>query len=159
MVCFLPSTLSLRRFAGADFCSAGAGCRFHADLLAIRDGGNSGARRAGGWLAGGEADLPVSSVGQLRARPGARKGIRNLITHGRIIVVTICVILLGIWFVEQQKYYSHLPPPPANTNNTAAAQTITQIQTPFHPSQAWVRLPLSTPARRNNCWSPNARAR
>jgi YidC/Oxa1 family membrane protein insertase len=43
-----------------------------------------------------------------------------------IIVVTLCVVLLGVWFVEQQKNYPHPPPPPvANTNTTAAAQTVT----------------------------------
>jgi YidC/Oxa1 family membrane protein insertase len=40
-----------------------------------------------------------------------------------IIVVTICVILFGVWFVEEQKYQSHLPPPQLATNPVAAAQT------------------------------------
>jgi YidC/Oxa1 family membrane protein insertase len=44
-----------------------------------------------------------------------------------IIVVTLCVVLLGVWFVEQQKY---APPPrpqpqPVNTNTTAGATTTT----------------------------------
>jgi len=46
-----------------------------------------------------------------------------------IIVVTLCVILLGVWFVEQQKNYPHPPlQPVANTNTTAtaAAQTVTR---------------------------------
>ena len=39
-----------------------------------------------------------------------------------IIVVTLCVILLGVWFVEQKKNYPHPPlPPVANTNATATA--------------------------------------
>ena len=45
-----------------------------------------------------------------------------------IIVVTLCVILLGLWFIEQQKNYPHPPPPPVantNTTTTAAAQTVT----------------------------------
>ena len=28
-----------------------------------------------------------------------------------IIVVSICAILFGVWFIEMQKYQSHLPPP------------------------------------------------
>ena len=45
-----------------------------------------------------------------------------------IIVVTLCVILLGFWFIEQQKNYPHPPPPQVantNTTTTAAAQTVT----------------------------------
>jgi YidC/Oxa1 family membrane protein insertase len=39
-----------------------------------------------------------------------------------IIVVTLCAILLGVWFVETQKYHSQLPPPAAETNAVATAQ-------------------------------------
>jgi YidC/Oxa1 family membrane protein insertase len=42
-----------------------------------------------------------------------------------IIVVTLCAILMGIWLVEENKYYSHLPPPVQNTNAAAATQTTT----------------------------------
>ncbi len=42
-----------------------------------------------------------------------------------IIVVTLCAILLGVSFYEQQKYYSHLPQPQTGTNTLAAAQTTT----------------------------------
>src|ERR1017187_9449780 len=44
-----------------------------------------------------------------------------------IIVVTLCVVLLGLWFIEQQKHYPHPPPPVANTTTTttAAEQTVT----------------------------------
>ncbi|MGA3283636.1 MAG: membrane protein insertase YidC [Verrucomicrobiota bacterium] len=42
-----------------------------------------------------------------------------------IIVVTICAILLGLCFYEQQKYYSRLPQPQTGTNALAAAQTTT----------------------------------
>ena len=45
-----------------------------------------------------------------------------------IIVVTLCVVLLGLWFIEQQKNYPHPPPQPVantNTTTTAAAQTVT----------------------------------
>jgi YidC/Oxa1 family membrane protein insertase len=38
-----------------------------------------------------------------------------------IIVVTLCAILLGLSFYEQQKYYAHQPP--AMTNTVAGAQT------------------------------------
>jgi YidC/Oxa1 family membrane protein insertase len=40
-----------------------------------------------------------------------------------IIVVSICVILFGVWFVEQQKYQSHLPPQLA-TNTVANEQAV-----------------------------------
>jgi YidC/Oxa1 family membrane protein insertase len=42
-----------------------------------------------------------------------------------IIVVTLCAILLGLCFYEQQKYYAHLPPPQTGTNTLATAQTTT----------------------------------
>src|SRR5208282_869082 len=55
-----------------------------------------------------------------------------------IIVVTLCVILLGIWFVEQQKY---APPPrpqpqpvsantPASTTTTANASAVSPAPAP-----------------------------
>src|SRR5271154_6585654 len=40
-----------------------------------------------------------------------------------IIVVSICAILFVAWFVEEQKYQSHLPPPQLATNTVAAAQS------------------------------------
>ncbi len=40
-----------------------------------------------------------------------------------IIVVSICAILFGVWFIEMQKYQSHLPPPQLATNTVAATQT------------------------------------
>jgi YidC/Oxa1 family membrane protein insertase len=40
-----------------------------------------------------------------------------------IIVVSICAILFVTWFVEEQKYQSHLPPPQLATNTVANAQT------------------------------------
>ena len=45
-----------------------------------------------------------------------------------IIVVTLCVILLGLWFIQQQKNYPHPPRPQAantTTTTTAAEQTVT----------------------------------
>lgn len=42
-----------------------------------------------------------------------------------IIVVTLCAILLGLWFYGQQKYAAHLPQPTVNTNTVAPAQTVT----------------------------------
>ena len=55
------------------------GCRFTPTLFAIRDGRGSRARRDHGRRAGGEADLPLPSVGRLRPRSGSEKeiGIRN----------------------------------------------------------------------------------
>ena len=40
-----------------------------------------------------------------------------------IIVVTICAILLGAWFIQEQKYQAQRPPPQFATNTVAAAQT------------------------------------
>ena len=60
-----------------------------------------------------------------------------------IIVVTLCVILLGVWFVEQQKNY---PRPPlqqvASTNTTAAAQTVTANSNAVSPPPNVVSLPV-----------------
>ncbi len=53
-----------------------------------------------------------------------------------IIVVSICVILLGAWFVQEQKYQSHRPPPPMTTNTAAAT---TQATAPT------VSTPVATP--------------
>jgi YidC/Oxa1 family membrane protein insertase len=40
-----------------------------------------------------------------------------------IIVVALCAILMGVWLVEENKYYSHLPPPVQSSNAVAAPQT------------------------------------
>jgi YidC/Oxa1 family membrane protein insertase len=56
-----------------------------------------------------------------------------------IIVVSICAILFVVWFVEEQKYQSHLPPPSSTTNTT------TQAQTPaLNPSPS-ASAPVATP--------------
>ena len=39
-----------------------------------------------------------------------------------IIVVTICAILLGAWFIQEQKYQAHRPPQQSATNPVAASQ-------------------------------------
>jgi YidC/Oxa1 family membrane protein insertase len=60
-----------------------------------------------------------------------------------IIVVTLCVVLLGLWFIEQQKNYPHPPPPPvANTNTTAAAQTVTANSNAVSPPPNVVPVPV-----------------
>ena len=62
-----------------------------------------------------------------------------------IIVVTLCVILLGLWFIEQQKNYPHPPPQPvANTNitTTAAAQTVTANSNAVSPPPNVVPVPV-----------------
>ncbi len=47
-----------------------------------------------------------------------------------IIVVTLCVVLLGIWFVEQQKYASSRPQPqPVNTTTTTTDTATTNAST------------------------------
>jgi YidC/Oxa1 family membrane protein insertase len=40
-----------------------------------------------------------------------------------IIVVSLCVVLLGVWFVTEQKYYSQMPRPQTGTNALITAQT------------------------------------
>ena len=40
-----------------------------------------------------------------------------------IIVVTICALLLGAWFIQEQKYQAQKPVPHLTTNSVAAAQT------------------------------------
>ena len=42
-----------------------------------------------------------------------------------IIVVTLCIVLLGLWFIEQQKYAPPRPQPQPATNTATAAQTVT----------------------------------
>ena len=39
-----------------------------------------------------------------------------------IIVVTICALLLGAWFIQEQKYQAQRPQPQSATNPVAAAQ-------------------------------------
>ena len=56
-----------------------------------------------------------------------------------IIVVSICAILFVGWFVEEQKYQSHLPSPLLATNTTALAQTPA-----LNPSPA-ASAPVATP--------------
>jgi YidC/Oxa1 family membrane protein insertase len=56
-----------------------------------------------------------------------------------IIVVTICAILFGAWFIQVQKYQSHLPPPQMATNAVAAAQT------PAASPDATSATPVATP--------------
>ncbi|HSY09756.1 MAG TPA: membrane protein insertase YidC [Candidatus Dormibacteraeota bacterium] len=58
-----------------------------------------------------------------------------------IIVVSICVILLGFWFVEQQKYYSHLPQTPLNTNVVAGVQATTANSSPVVSAPGTVLTP------------------
>ena len=62
-----------------------------------------------------------------------------------IIVVTLCVILLGVWFVEQQKNYPRPSlPQVANTNTTttAAAQTVTANSNAVSPPPNVVPVPV-----------------
>jgi YidC/Oxa1 family membrane protein insertase len=57
-----------------------------------------------------------------------------------IIVVSICAILFVTWFVEEQKYQSHLPPPQLATNTVANAQTPAPS-----PSATTSSAPVATP--------------
>jgi YidC/Oxa1 family membrane protein insertase len=51
-----------------------------------------------------------------------------------IIVVTLCAILMGVWLVEENKYYTHLPPPSQNTNAVAASQTPMTVSNTASPA-------------------------
>src|ERR1035437_6786840 len=62
-----------------------------------------------------------------------------------IIVDTLCVIPLGLWFIEQRKNYPHPPPQTvANTNitTTAAAQTVTANSNAVSPPPNVVPVPV-----------------
>jgi YidC/Oxa1 family membrane protein insertase len=62
-----------------------------------------------------------------------------------IIVVTLCVVLLGLWFIEQQKNYPHPPPQPVantTTTTTAAAQTVTANSNAVSPPPNVVPVPV-----------------
>jgi YidC/Oxa1 family membrane protein insertase len=76
-----------------------------------------------------------------------------------IIVVSICAILFGVWFVEMQKYQSHLPPQQLATNTVAAAQT--QTANSSATASATVATPwfgLDTNAPENKIAITNANA-
>jgi YidC/Oxa1 family membrane protein insertase len=57
-----------------------------------------------------------------------------------IVVVSICAILFVTWFVEEQKYQSHLPPPQLATNTVANAQPPAPS-----PSATTSSAPVATP--------------
>ena len=61
-----------------------------------------------------------------------------------IIVVTLCVILLGFWFVEQQKYTRARRSRSWRTNQPQLPRRRPPraIQTPFRPRLTWFRLPV-----------------
>src|ERR1017187_7871857 len=65
-----------------------------------------------------------------------------------IIVVTLCVVLLGLWFIEQQKNYPHPPPQPVantTTTTTAAAHTVTANSNAVAPPPNRVPVPVFDP--------------
>jgi YidC/Oxa1 family membrane protein insertase len=57
-----------------------------------------------------------------------------------IIVVTICALLLGAWFIQEQKYQAQRLQPQAVTNSVAAAPTPAAI-----PAAATSSTPVATP--------------
>jgi YidC/Oxa1 family membrane protein insertase len=59
-----------------------------------------------------------------------------------IIVITICAILFGVWFIEEQKYQSHLPPPPLATNTVAAAQIQAANPSSVSPAATAASVPV-----------------
>lgn len=56
-----------------------------------------------------------------------------------IIVVTLCALLLGVWFVQEQKYQAHRPPPPVATSTAATAPT------PAASPSSTATTPVATP--------------
>ena len=56
-----------------------------------------------------------------------------------IIVVTICALLLGAWFIQEQKYQAQRPPPQLATNTVAAAPA------PATNPSATAATPVATP--------------
>ncbi len=66
-----------------------------------------------------------------------------------IIVVSICAILFGVWFIELQKYQSHLPPPQVatnpgtNTQNQAVAASSAPASTPV--ATPWFSVDSNSP--------------
>jgi YidC/Oxa1 family membrane protein insertase len=77
-----------------------------------------------------------------------------------IIVVTLCVVLLGFWFVEQQKYAPTRPQPQPMTNTATAEQTITANSNAVSPAPGTVSLPVfDTNTPETSLVITNARAR
>src|SRR5208282_1654327 len=59
-----------------------------------------------------------------------------------IIVVTLCAILLGFWFIEQQKYAPPRPQPQPVTNTATAAPAGTANSNVVPPAPGTVSLPV-----------------
>jgi YidC/Oxa1 family membrane protein insertase len=59
-----------------------------------------------------------------------------------IIVVTLCAILLGFWFIEQQKYAPPRPQPQPVTNTATAAPAGTANSNDVPPAPGTVSLPV-----------------
>ncbi len=77
-----------------------------------------------------------------------------------IIVVTLCAVLLGLCFYEQQKYNAHLPPPPTGTNVLAAAQaTAANASAVLPESTAAPAYPFDTNTPEQTMVLTNRRAR
>jgi len=77
-----------------------------------------------------------------------------------IIVVSICAVLFVLWFVEEQKYQSHLPPQQFATNAITAAQTQTASApaTSSTPVAApWFNLDTNAPEKLIVITNANAR--
>ena len=61
-----------------------------------------------------------------------------------IIVITICALLFGVWFIQMKKYQSNLPPPVRATNQVAAVPTSAVASTPASGPVATPRFDLDT---------------
>ncbi len=145
---------------------------FHAELLAIRDGRHPGAGRAGRQRAGGQADLPLPSVGRLRARPGAKKefgsGIRNSeFNHGphrnhRCFALRRAA---GRVVCHGAEICLATGPAPAGTNAPVTVQTPNAAAAPGTAPAATTglrcarRFPASTPMCRSKCSCSPTRTR
>jgi YidC/Oxa1 family membrane protein insertase len=77
-----------------------------------------------------------------------------------IIVVTLCAILMGVWLVEENKYYSHLTPPAQSTNVVAATQTMASSSNSVSPAPVAVpNISFDTNAPEQIIVLANAQAR
>jgi YidC/Oxa1 family membrane protein insertase len=77
-----------------------------------------------------------------------------------IIVVALCAILMGVWLVEENKYYSHLPPTAQSTNVVAATQTTASSSNSVSPAPVAVaNISFDTNAPEQTIVLANAQAR
>ncbi len=65
-----------------------------------------------------------------------------------IIVISICAVLFGVWYIQMQKYQSHLPSPQPVTNQVASTtptQTIASATGSAPVASPWFNLDTNAP--------------